>query len=333
MPEEPGSARERVLARLIPPLAHRLNNLLALGAGELDLWAEHAAPGRGPGRRARAEAAVASIEEAGRLIRALAQFAKDPVPDLAVEVDPRDLLREVAGLCVPTAHEEGVKLAVLNRGERALFEADRNALTQALVVLVMSLMLEPASARPARVRLSARAARGDLVLSVVAAGCFKTAPLGADLSLVRYAELAGARFAARAGSAGTVWSVAFAALTFPVQTSEAPRGLRIALCMPDELLADLVASVLEEEGHRVERARRIREAVPLLGSSSVLFVDAEAEAEDPELFARVVRAAPATLILGGTRQAVPAGCIVLAKPVRPDDLLASLALLRRQASA
>jgi hypothetical protein len=100
--------------------------------------------------------------------------------------------------------------------------------------------------------------------------------------------------------------------------------------MPDDLLADLVTSVLEEEGHKGVRARRMRDAPALLDSAAVLFVDAdaEAEAEEPELFARVVRSASAALILGAPRQPAPAGCIVLAKPVRPGELLAALAQLR-----
>jgi signal transduction histidine kinase len=130
MAEEPASTRAQALARLIPPLAHRLNNLLALGAGELDLRSEHPEVVRGPERRAQAAAAVASLAEAGRLIRSLARFAKGPLGEPPLDVDARELLREVDGLCRPAANEHGVQLALEQRGERALFEADGNALSK-----------------------------------------------------------------------------------------------------------------------------------------------------------------------------------------------------------
>lgn len=328
-------ARCNVLAHLVPPIIHRLNNLLMVVTAGLDVG------GAPDGRRS-----TFPREDSRRLQALLARlstFARDHSPTRG----PFDLCASLANLVEllgPLAEHRGVDLEHRSTLASAHVQGDAPRLEQALAAELGETLVRlgaPPAAR--RAAASPGPPRPRLCLSVSGAGEYVRfawvhagAGTGGETPLARevgvLARESGAR--ARRRSLGRAHA---AALVFPgVPVPRAPagragrrhhgRGASILLVEPNGSLGDLISVVLAEAGHEVVVARGAAEARRLLAAPhELVLVDTEIEFETPDFLRELGQlpglGAQIALLEGRPELAHARLHPALRKPFRPGQLL------------
>ena len=323
MSEDAAQVQAQLLARLIPPLVHRLNNLLAVVSGTCDIWVRdgQAPPPERFGRQV--DAMRTAVDEVLRLVRGLSSAAKVS-PEAEGEADAEALLARVADLIQPFAAEQGVELALGIRGGSAVVSTDLRNLVRSLLLLLAALIALPAEERPRRLRLSVTVAAGRSAWTVVTRHPLPpdaNALAGPLAALEAFVRGAGARWRRRRLGLASAWRLVLPAQSHPQasHTTFERRG-RVLLVEPDPLLGELVATVLEESGLGVEVRSGLATALDEAPGFDLLLVDAGAAA-DPAHRERLARVEVRVLVLGSEP---PPPRASLAKPFRPDDLLAAV---------
>ena len=325
MSEAPESTRVWVLAAIIPPLVHRLNNLLAVAGGHCDIWSDRTVADLGPRFHDQVKQVRGGVDEVTRLIRAVSMFSKDHLEAGSSRADVGDVIQNVTTLVVPFANERGVSVIAQRRGGQAVYLGNHRRLTQGLITLLTALIggEEP----PPSARFTAYIGKDRLAISLTVGGSVALrhgawGDAARDLAGAVSAE--GWRLKERGLGQAASWRVVLPAETFIESSAddETTRG-RVVLLEPDQLLADLVSSVLSEEGHRVQMAAGISEAAELTRACDVLLVDRDVADEGVEALASLIDGAPAAVILGNP---APGDSVAnLAKPFRPTELLDAVA--------
>ncbi len=341
--------RLEALASLVPPLAHKLNNALGGAVGLADLVRlRQAEDARG------AELCAAAQREANTaldLVRGLGRFARFG-PVAARVVEPADVLERAAALLEPLAQAHGVTVE-LRPPPPATRALDLDGGLEAWLLVAASELLGPAPApgapagplRGGRLRLAGRAGPAPWVTLVAAAPPAKDwisdgpAPPPWEREWVRPGlrrrRLALEPLSGRTAAPGPARSGSSAPASSLVpspQSSSKPspgRGARVALLEREASLAELVAMVLAEAGHRV---RAFGEPDALLeevhaGEADLILVasgclDGPGLGELAEAAGRAARIALLGTFEGRARPAQLAAAPSLPKPFRPAELLA-----------
>jgi CheY-like chemotaxis protein len=348
LPDDPasGAARDAVLAALVPPIVHRLNNALSVLRGLAELQ-------RSSGSASRAELARAEAQRASATLARLSTFAKDfrSAPEA---FDLGALVEGEMALLEPLAEAHGVALQVERAPAWAM--AAREPVARAFVSLAAQLVLAlgPRAGRrtgsPPHLR-STTTTIGGRVLLVLAH------PGRRGLSLVAADELArawpatmeflrdsGASLAARSLAGRAIaWRFLFRAASVGQDAAAASaarpaarsrRARRILLVESDRGLAELVETLLSEAGYRVQVASGPESALEAAGAGvfELVLVDCDVERENVGLVLRLERTlTPARLgpepratqvaFLGGSAGLAGAR-VALHKPFRPHEILA-----------
>ncbi|MEM7310177.1 MAG: hypothetical protein AAF682_26110 [Planctomycetota bacterium] len=327
MSEAQASTRAQLLGLLIPPLVHRMNNLLAVVSGHCDIWTSRRGSG-GTTFRAQVEQVRASAAESTRLIRVLSTFSKRLTYG-AAEVEIEVVLADVRDLVTPFANESSVELVVARRGGAAVLETDPRVVAQAWSVLLAGILSHPRSARPARVRFCASIGPDRVALTLALAGReqLRHGPCGdAARALERFAAERGGALRCRELGQAVAWRLTLAARTELEETPASSRasGALLLLLEPDQLLADLMTSVLGEEGHRVQAVDDLSRLDELLEACRLVLVDVDIEATSPGLLRRLIDVAPTLVVLGGEDTRPGDDVLYLRKPFRPNELTAAV---------
>jgi len=325
MSEARDRRRNEFLARSVSPLVHRLNNLLAIAAGQCDVWASRPIAAD-PRYRAELERIRASTAEMGVLLAALAEMSKDDVGEPEEAAELGSALQAVRALATPLANESGVALSLERIGGDAVLTAGRRRLERALQLATIAAVTALRDRR-GRVRLRAYVGRGRVSLALTTSGSVDDslrAEIANDLAAL---PRAGVRSRQTRGS--TSWRAVFPAetkLDEPQHSTHRARR-KVLLVEPDDLMADLIASVLTEEGYGVEVVRDLDAAFAHVEECEVMLLDSgvaiRSRARASELVAEMPRAA----VLGESGGGLGLGLPVLAKPCGPDALVRAVGAL------
>ncbi len=319
MTEAYRNARHALLAALIPPLVHKLNNQLAVISGHCDVWARDRPGGAGSFAH-QVDATRRETRNVSDLVVALSTYAKD-LPPRETTVDLAGVARRAAALIEPIASEHGVDLRLAARGVAPVVESDAGRLHQALVTLGAGVAIasgpKGGRADPLRARIAVSAGGGRAVLALVFAGVLDLPFDAVDPPFVRR----------RLGTRATIYRLALPSHAGvdepePVQVrGDDPR--RLLLLEPESLLAELVGSVLGESGYRVDVVATVGEAKERLaqGASDLVLFDHDAEAGLPGSLETLLSLRVPLAVLADDSVAVPDTVRVLRKPFRPQELV------------
>lgn len=288
-PEAMQRACERVLARLVPPLVHRLNNLVMQAVGRLELISE-------PGGETPDRVREPLFELTSRL-RLLTLFSRR----LSTAERIEDLFDNLGALLEPLASERGVAFVRMPLALGALsspVSLESALLTLAARELIFVAGDEVLAPRNRRVRLRATpGAEGTVVL------CLTTAPLtGRSEDAERRCQdvLAGCLgpegLEVRFRSIGGARSVRLIAPATVTETLPRPQpGPRILLYGQDEVWLEILAEVLDEAGFRVSLARTPGELGELSEQRAfdLRLADGSCLADEPELLSALRQATSA----------------------------------------
>jgi DNA-binding response OmpR family regulator len=113
----------------------------------------------------------------------------------------------------------------------------------------------------------------------------------------------------------------------PAGVVAARRRAAVLLVEPDDLLADLVASVLREDGFRVAVAAGLAAAESSARGAGILLLASSAAQRDRVRALRLTARFPRVLLLGEPLPGFGGADDALAKPFRPDQLVRVVAEL------
>jgi CheY-like chemotaxis protein len=318
--------RRRALARLVPPLVHRLNNSLAIVGGTKEMRLE-----------GEADLSRNELARMRGILRHLSLLAKSHTPDRS-ELDLAQLVAAVELLLVPFAESVHVELDVVDASGRACGTVDPYRLEQLVLVLLFRLIVAAAptadSARPApRVRFGVRASGERVVLLMAgprAEDAFGAACLAEVAAFARETGLGA--FLRELGKA-SAFRLVLPRIASPESERDevvVPEPRRsepappLLLVERDPRLRELIVSVLAEAGYVVETLEEPAELDELPRTDSgLVLLDAEVEHERPGLVTALrERGRCSVLVLGQTLPFTPQVTgDYLPKPFRPQELL------------
>jgi len=328
------SGRRRILAVLLPPLVHRLNNSLAVIHGTLETAGIRLDPARLQSAR----------REAQRMSHALSRaslFAKEHRPSEA-SFALAGVLRASEVLLRPLAESRGVELESGQVARGVVLRGDESRLEQLWVHLVAEAILALAASREGstsqpgpRLRISLTrgvALRLALVgLSPAATGELRRLDQGIEGPA---AELGIRAVRLRLGASSGGLSLSFRE-ALVASAPETPAGGvagiwegRVLLIEPFPEIGELLRDVLAEQGLEARHVLDVETAGKLLMDEAwdLVILDTEIEALSPGLL-EMLRASRWALedrlgVMDDGRQALDlGGLVVLEKPIRPAHLL------------
>ena len=315
----------------MPPLVHRLNNLLAVIGGHCDVWAS-----RDPVHRVEAPDRVDQVRagavEAGRNLAALSSLSKETTDDELTEAPLEPALTAVRDLALPLANERGVALRAELLGGDGVVPCGPNAFERAVLLAALGAVSElgrqprsPEDRPLVRLRAAVGPDRIALTLSLAAAGLERVVDqVRADAAQLRALSTGAVRERRRAG----VWClrvVLRGRVRLAAAGAVAASGrARVLLVERDQLLADLMASVLREEEFVVTVAEDMQSATEAASRASILLLDHGLAARFPDETAALTATVPRTLFLGGAVRDSTRREAVLSKPFRPDALIRAI---------
>lgn len=337
-PPEQAAARNAVLAALVAPLIHRVNNSLAVIQGTFETGAERLDAGRL--LRGRDES-----QRVGRLVGSLSSFAKDhdfervrsgSIEILAFAQRVEDLVRPY----LEQGHVDFERRTILTAGT---LEGVEVLLLQALSVVMAEAArpirlgsYTPGQLRPG-LRLSLAVEKQRFTMRVVSSGPLPEGLIQGPLrDFVRsIADQHEARLQACSGRDGRAsgFSIVFPAERVANLAFAAPtefRKHRVLLIEPATELGQLVRVVLEDSDLRVSVASTATAAREALTSNyDLLLFDAELEESEPgQLDALIVESANQRRgLLGSASTTLARGLPRLPKPFRPHELRAFVDVL------
>jgi len=314
--------RLRQLPSLIPPLVHRLGNALTAIGGMASMLAQESAAGGADEVDLIQRESKRSMES----LRAMSLFATDKEPRLEA-MDLGEVLAMAAELVEPLALEQGTRFEVRRR-RGVVIRDDRRRLLQVLVVTMVEILQH---CSPVRLRVTARCSSHGAKLALVWEG-----GVPENLADIIFESVSSRGGELRMRERESGWSGMTIGLG-PLLDAPRPEAVsasrpdrrasrsRILVLQGDPALSELVATVLSEDGHRVECARNAEAAHGLVRGTAfdLLIVDGDMGAETPDLVAAVDGPRRGIVLSSdgnGTSELGP-GWERISKPFRPVVLL------------
>lgn len=264
--------RREVLARVVPPLTHDLNNALAVVTGSSELL-DHSSSALGGSDFAPRIGLEA--RRAARTLRALSAFAKGHAP-VSETIDLAEVVDEALMLLGPFVRAQGVGLEVRRRS--VLARGDHRALSGAILVLGVA-ALGGGGATRGRLTVAGRGDRAVLRLSVEGSGTVEESDL---YGLAAAAAAGGGRSRSR-----TRGGILVHELRLPRIEGGNPRlpppptSASLMVVEADDLLAELVTTVLADHGYRVRCEPALPAALEALAGCDLVILDEAAGEVDP----------------------------------------------------
>jgi len=331
------SARNELLARLVPALAHRTNNALLVLRGSLEAGVEG-----GPISTRRLLEVVDRIEEGLHRTSLLAK-----PPGRGANCDLAELLEDAHWLLELLLRAEGVATRLVRRGDGHRVGLDPTDLLQRLVVLAGDLASRPgAPAEPPpagdaaardELRISLHPGERRSILCLLhrgapregLSGSVARAALVADASRCFTAAGGALRFR-ELGPRVRGYRVVLPSSATLAAARPVPARLpaRVLVLDPDPQLAELLAAILREEGCRVVASSSATGAAEVPDEACDLVLAGAEWCRGADALVRLRRAQPRAklAILGTAAPLAPAwlseAACILPRPPRPDDLIA-----------
>ncbi len=337
-PSEQAAARNAVLAALVAPLIHRVNNSLAVIQGTFETGAERLDAGRL--LRGRDES-----QRVGRLVGSLSSFAKDHDFDLVRpgSIEILTFVQRIEDFVRPYLEQGHVDFERRTTLTAGALEGVEVLLLQALSVVLAEAArpvrlgrYSPGEARP-RQRLSLAFANDRLTIRVVTTGPLseglENGPLHDFVRTVADRHDARLQIYSGRGGRASGFGIVFPAdrltgLAFAEPTQV--RKNRVLLIEPATELGQLVRVVLEDSDLRVSVASTASAAREAFTSShDLLLFDAELEESEPgQLDALIAESVNQRRgLLGSASTTLARGLPRLPKPFRPHELRAFVDVL------